>query len=494
MQILRWIILATLLFSGLTLAKKSGDFDEVERNAEQAVQKAGLPSLVIAIAKDGNIVYEHAFGYADVEARIPATVHTAYPLASATKPITATAMMALYQQKKIDLSMPVENYRPELRFHDSHGKTMPVSMLQLLSHTAGLGTYARIHYGDDIAKADSLDKEFQRYGVLVNPPGRIAEYSNLGYGLIGEIIERQSKKSFSSYIEKNVFRPLGMRDSFIDSPRKTSTKVASGYDTTLKRLPKLRNNTPGAGNAFASVHDLALFGMFHLDPDKNLHTPLTRNNVERMQRNPDPQAFQHYYGSSYYGLGWYIRENDNGHRVLWHEGGMPGASAIIKMLPEHGIVAVALTNRTDANDQTQAFADQLIKVLLPDYKPTPLNPVANYAPYSNQPQFLGRWAGKIIVDGAKLPSTLKLDSGGNGMIRYASTEAQIKAMVFGDSFISAFAGSLPTNGIAKDDKPFLLLKLVRTNNRLSGSVVAYSSPQRLDYLLPFAIELEQVQK
>lgn len=493
MQILRWIVVVTLLFAGCALAKKTNDFDEVARNAEQAVQKGNLPSLVVAIAKDGNIVYEHAFGYSDVEGRIPATVHTAYALASATKPITATAVMALYQQKKLDLSMPVENYQPALRFHDTAGKTMPVSMLQLLSHTAGLGTYARIYYGDDIAKADSLDIAFQRYGVLINPPGRISEYSNLGYGLIGEIIERQSKKKFSGYIEKTVFRPLGMHDSFIDSPRKTSTKVALAYDAASEKLPVLRNNTPGAGNAYASVHDLVLFGMFYLDPNRIPHSPLNRNNVKRMQRNADPQAFQHYYGPSYYGLGWYIRENDKGYRTLWHEGGMPGASTIIKMLPEHGIVAVVMTNRTDANDQTQAFANYLIKVLLPEYQPAPLNPVANYVSYSKQPEFLGRWAGKIIVDDTKLPCTLELDAEGNGIIRYANTQAHIKAMVFGDSFISAFAGNLPSKSIAKDDKPLLLLKLVRTKNHLSGSVVAYSSPQRLEYLLPFAIKLERAE-
>ncbi len=496
MQLRQWIVVATLLSAFSAQAKENHanvnhDFSEVERHAEQAVQK-DLPSLAVAIAKDGKIIYERAFGYADVDARVLATTNTAYPLASATKPITATALMALYQQQKLDLSAPVENYQPELRFRNAAGNAMPVNMLQLLSHTAGLGTYARIHYGDDIANADSLEREFRRYGVLVNAPGRVSEYSNLGYGLIGEIIERQSKQSFSSFVERSVFRPLGMQDAFIDSPGKRTTKIALAYDTASKRIPMLRNNTPAAGNAYASVHDLVQFGMFHLDPDAVAHPPLNRSNVERMQLNADPRAFQHYYGSSYYGLGWYVRSNDNGHRVLWHEGGMPGASTIIKLLPEQGIVVVVLSNRTDANDQTQVFADQLIKVILPDYQAAPLNPVANYVPYEKQPEFLGRWVGKITVDGIELPCTLELGADGSGKIRYSDTEAKIGAMVFGDSFISGFAGSLPSNDIPADTKPFLLLKLVHTQNRMSGSVVAYSSPQRLDFLLPFAIELERV--
>jgi CubicO group peptidase (beta-lactamase class C family) len=497
----RWFVFAAFLAAQPALSKSPYDFGEVESYAAQAVRKGTVPSLAIAIAKDGKIVYEHAFGFADVEAHIPATTHTAYSLASATKPITATALMALYERKRLSLSAPVETYLPSLRFRDAAGDDAQVNLLQLLSHTSGLGTYARIYYGDAIAHADSLDDEFRRYGVLVYPPGRVSEYSNLGYGLIGKVIELQAKQPLAKFMDLAVFRPLGMKNSFIDSPPGRAISVAVGYDLSSTRLPAFRNNTPGAGNAYASVHDMVRFGMFHLDPGSIAHPPLNRKDVGRMQANADPRAFQHYYGSAYYGLGWYVRPNDGGHRVVWHEGGMPGASTIIKMLPEQGIVAVVLSNRTDANDLTQALADQLIRVVLPDYRPAPLNPVASYIPYAGQPEFLGRWVGTITVDGVKLSCTLALESDGNGKIRYVdpakpqtANEGSLRAMVYGDSFVSGFPGRLPTRGIAANDAPFLLLKLVRTQNRLSGAIVAYSSPQRLDYLLPFAIELEREDK
>jgi CubicO group peptidase (beta-lactamase class C family) len=497
MRMTRWFVFAALLATQPALAKNPYDFSKVESDAAQAIKKGTVPSLAIAIARDGKIVYEHAFGYSDMEAHVPATTHTAYSLASATKPITATALMALHERSGISLSAPVETYVPALHFRDGAGNTAPVNLLQLLSHTSGLGTYARIYYGDAIAHADSLDDEFRRYGVLVDSPGRVSEYSNLGYGLIGEVIERQAKQPFADFVARAVFRPLGMKDSFIDTPSGQAISVAVGYDASLTRLPTFRNNTPGAGNAYASVHDLIRFGMFHLDPDSVDHPPLTREDVARMQANANPGAFQHYYGAAYYGLGWYVRPDDGGHRVVWHEGGMPGASTIIKMLPEQGIVAVVLSNRTEANDLTQALADQLIRAVLPDYRPAPLDPVASYVSYAAQPEFLGSWVGTITVDGVKLSCSLVLDSDGNGKIRYvdpakpqAVTEANIRAMVYGDSFVSGFPGRLPTSSIGANDAPLLLLKLVRTQNRLSGAIVAYSSPQRLDYLLPFAIELE----
>lgn len=501
MRMTEWFVFAVILAAQPALAKNPYDFGAVESHAARAVKDGTVPSLAIAIAKDGKIVYEHAFGYADMQAHIPATTHTAYSLASATKPITATALLALHERKGIDLSAPIETYVPTLRFHDAAGNAAPVNLLQLLSHTSGLGTYARIDYGDAIAHADSLDDEFRRYGVLVDAPGRVSEYSNLGYGLIGEVIERQSGQPFADFVDQAVFRPLGMKDSFVDAPSRRAISVAVGYDAASARLPAFRNNTPGAGNAYASVHDMVRFGMFHLDPGRVDHPPLNREDVARMQANADPRPFQHYYGAAYYGLGWYVRPDDGGHRIVWHEGGMPGASTIIKMLPEQGIVAVVLSNRTDANDLTQALADQLIQAVLPNYRPAPLDPVASYFPYTDQPAFLGRWVGTITVDGVKLSCTLVLDSSGNGKIRYvdpakpqAASEASLRAMVNGDSFVSGFPGRLPSRGIAASDAPLLLVKLVRTQNRLSGAIVAYSSPQRLDYLLPFAIELEREDK
>jgi CubicO group peptidase (beta-lactamase class C family) len=490
-----WCAWMNWFVAGTVLAAPAYDFGQVERTATQAVEQHTVPSLAIALAKDGKIVYEHAFGYADVEAKTPATTRTAYPLASATKPITATALMVLQEQRRLDISAPVGRYVPALQFRDVAGQEQSVTLLQLLSHTSGLGTYARIHYGDAIP-GPPLDAEFQRYGTLFHPPGRVAEYSNLGYGVIGRVIERQSKQSLSAFVDRAVFRPLGMRDSFIDTPEGRQVSMAAAYDAASARLPALYNNTPGAGNAYASVHDLMRFGMFHVAPDQAAHRVLSQASVERMQINADPAAFHHYYGAAYYGLGWYVRPNDGGHRVVWHEGGMPGASTIIKLIPEQGIVAVVLTNRTDANELTQTLADQLIRVVLPGFQPAPLNPVAGYVAYTGQPEFLGRWVGKITADGITRPCTLVLGADGNGVIRYSDgtareVESGLRAMVNGDSFVSGFPGRLPARDVAAGGAPLLLLKLVRTGNELAGTIVAYSSPQRLDYLLPFAIVLER---
>ncbi len=224
-----------------------------------------------------------------------------------------------------------------------------------------MATYAQIHYGDDIARAPAFARSVERYGVLVQPPGRVAEYSNLGYGLLGHIVEQRSGRRFGDYLERNVFEPLGMKDAFVDAPASADADVATPYDAQSQALPKLHNDTPGAGNVYASAEDLIRFAQFHLDPGGAKASVLSPESVRRMQQKTDPQALHHYYAGAYYGLGWYVRPDDGGQRLAWHEGGMPGASTIIKLLPERRIGVVVLANKTEVNAITQAAADDALR-------------------------------------------------------------------------------------------------------------------------------------
>jgi CubicO group peptidase (beta-lactamase class C family) len=485
------LVLMLLCFTACTaVAGEAYDFTAADKLAQSAITDGSTPSVAYAIARDGIILHEGVFGMADREAGRRATLRTAYPLASATKPITAAALMVLHERDGLDLGMPLREALPELQVRGEGAER--ITLAQLLSHTAGLGTYARIRYAAAVRSAPPLARDWAAHAYTVNEPGRISEYSNLGYGLLGEVLSRQARSSYADAVERLVFGPLGMDDAFIDVPRKDQTDVAVHYDASLVRLPPMRNNTPGAGNAHASARDLMKFAMLHAGATAD--SPLSPAGVAAMQaRRGD--AFHHYYGSAYYGLGWYVRQEGE-QRVVWHEGGMPGASSIIKLLPDQRIAVVVLGNRTDANALNQAIADALVRAVLPEYSAQPLDPVAGYAPLAGQPGFAGTWRGAVMVEGTRVESTLELAADGAGTFRYqapgqAPAESSVRAMVNGDSFISSLPGRLPSRDIAAADEPLLLLKLVRTGERFSGAVVAYSSLQRLEYLLPFPITLER---
>lgn len=489
----RWCRLLPLLCLavGPALAADRYDFSAVDQQAQKAISAGETPSIAFAIAKDGKILHSGAFGLADREAGRAATVHTAYPLASATKPITATALMVLHERQGLDLDATLRTTLPDLPVQGDGANA--ITLMHLLTHTSGLGTYARIRYGDRVAIAPPLLDDIRAYAVEVNRPGRIAEYSNLGYGLLGEVAARHAKRPFATVTRNLVFEPLGMRDAFVDTPREGQVDVAAHYDATLARLPPLRNNTPGAGNAYASATDLIRFAMLHAGATGK--HPLSAAGVAAMQSRHGT-AFHHYYGDAYYGLGWYVRQQRDGQRMVWHEGGMPGASSIIQLLPAERIAVVVLGNRTDANVLTQSIANELIRAVMPNQVAPSLDPVAGYAPLSGQPGFAGTWRGVIRVDGQEVESSLVLAADGAGTFRYGvpgqtPAETSIRAMVNGDSLISALPGRLPSRDIGPADEPLLLLKLVRDGDRITGAVVAYSSLNRLEYLLPFAIRLQR---
>jgi CubicO group peptidase (beta-lactamase class C family) len=478
-----------LAFAGIAQAQSDARFAALERSATAAIDAGRAPSLAVAVIADGRVVYEHAFGYADVAARRAATVDTAYALASASKPITATAVLQLAERGRVDLDAPASRYLGPLKLQSPVRRGAAPSVRQLLSHTAGLPTYAQLYYGEDIAAAPTFARSVARYGVLVQPPGRVAEYSNLGYGLLGAIVERRSGRRFGDYLQRNVFAPLGMDHAFVGTPATPDADVAVGYDLQDRPLPSLYNDTPGAGNVHASARDLIRFARFHLDP-ASAASVMSASGVQRMQRNADPGALQHCYGNSDYGLGWYVRDDDGGQRVVWHEGGMPGASTIIKLLPARNVGVVVLANKAEINDLTQALADEALRALVPGYAPGPLDPTANYSPYAAQPTFLGDWQGEVHLGSRRVQCRLDFGKDGTVRIEYAgpqgkSVSALFKGIVYGDSFVGAAPLSLPLAGQRGADAPLLLVKLLRSGDVLQGALVAYAAPARLDYLLPF---------
>lgn len=470
-------------------------FRAVDELAYSLVDDDTLPSVAFAVARDGEILHEGAFGLADRERGVRATTRTPYALASATKPITATALVRLLGDAPGALDVPVAQALPGLRLGGAPAGAP--TLAQLLTHTGGLGTYARIRYGDDIANTPSVVDTAARFGVLVNPPGRIAEYSNLGYGLLGEVVAARHGTPFGTALRDLVFAPLGMDDAYVDVPGPDQNAPAVHYDASLSPLPPLRNDTPGAGNVYASVHDMIRFASMHAG--RCTDTPLGCAQVERM-RERHGDAWHHYYGDAHYGFGWYVRD-DAGHPSAWHEGGMPGASTLVQVLPDQHVAVVVMTNRSDANDKVQAIAAALMRAAVMQFEPEPFDPTEGYELASisrARPNFFGVWTGPLVVGDHALDCRLDISPAGQHL---RCTEGE-KAWIDGGfggvirkgerlrSFVSALPGQLPVPELAGKE-PLLLVKLVREGEEMRGAIVAYVDQSRLEYLLPFPIVLRR---
>jgi CubicO group peptidase (beta-lactamase class C family) len=271
---------------------------------------SGVPSIAIAVVYRGRIVWEEAFGVSDREQNIIATPHTSYYLASISKTITATALLGLVEQGKVNLDQPVNDYLRTVKVSSPMWDVSKATVRRVANHTAGFATYDRDCLVSDHSCVASAADAIRRYGVIVWPPDDQFDYSNLDYGILGEVVAEASNASLPAYLQRAVFKPLGMTGCFLDTELAHRSLAAARYDSSLPflRTPSKRSTAPGASSIYCSVHDLALFGMFHLKDhlasQKNI---LSDGSIGQMQVPSFASGDE-----SQYGLSWWVQENLNG--------------------------------------------------------------------------------------------------------------------------------------------------------------------------------------
>src|SRR5689334_21690326 len=170
----------------------------------QLVERA-LPSLAVAVARDGVILWEEGFGWADRANRIPATPHTLYSLASISKPITTTGLMILHERGLLDLDHPIDDYLGDAKLTARVGRGADATVRRVSHHTAGLPLHCRFFYADQPRRPPPFDETIRRYANLISAPGERQQYSNLGYGLLDYVIARLSGQSYADFMRREVF-------------------------------------------------------------------------------------------------------------------------------------------------------------------------------------------------------------------------------------------------------------------------------------------------
>jgi len=493
-------VAAAMFSTGLFFSSVAQELGLIERKIDSIITQGKIPSIAIGIFKEGKTVYGKAFGYADIEKGIRSTVKTPYQLASLTKPITATAIMKMHQLGIIDLDDHISKFIPVQKVDSTFRDP---TIRQVLNHTAGLGTYFDLNYADEEIKPQTFLDAWNTYGMVFQQPGEVSEYSNLGYGLLDYIIDLKINEGYGAYLKSEIFAALEMKNTFViesDSPEFST--VAKKYGPKREELPFIQNNMPGAGNVAASIEDLLKFGAFHLQlTEKNI---LSSAHLQNMQQYREPDALFHYYEDTYYGLGWYVRDSDKGQKVVWHEGGMMGASTVLKLFPKEKM-AIALLTNTYAPSLLREITDSLVTEFIPKYEPTPLNEIANYQPVAKDSSFLGIWKGTIQVEGQAIPFSLNItendseiqyiDFGFSSFLTgYQPIPVSSKLLMgigYKNYFLGTGVGNLPAKGIRKEFPHFLSLKLNRKGNQLIGTVVNLAAAQREYYARPYAISLKK---
>ena len=188
-----------------------------------------IPGLSIAVVVDGALVWSRGYGTADLENHVPATATTAYRVASIGKTMTATAVMQLVEQGRIDLDAPVQTYCPAFP-----EKRWAVTSRHLLGHTSGIRHYGgpneeaelfnTVHY-DSVIEALDIFKD----DPLLFEPGTAHQYSSFGYNVLGCVIEGASGQDFRTYLREHVFEPAGMASTRLASASGAASVLRERY-------------------------------------------------------------------------------------------------------------------------------------------------------------------------------------------------------------------------------------------------------------------------
>ncbi|UAY55658.1 serine hydrolase domain-containing protein [Arachidicoccus terrestris] len=350
------IILASLLAVCILGAKAQGLKGKVARLDAYFSAKAAQHAFngVILVAEGPNIIYQKAFGYADFGTGRLNTAHSRFPIASITKLLTATAVLQLQDRGLLNIEDPVQKYLPDFPYPC-------VTIQQLLTHTSGLpgwdDVFAQVakKYLDSIfTNADVVSQYAKAHANLAFKPGTAHIYNNVNSVFAALIIKKVSGISYESYMQKNIFEPAGMKDTFI--PKITFYNYDSIEKKNLSRLYVThlfndqkeaadtmrdtkkywhRYNFRGFGEIVTTAYDLFLFNQALLNGKLLKPETLKASQTAIHLTGGQPTRM---------GLGWQVEQDSVLGKIAGHGGGITGLSTGVLYQFHKQRLAVVLDN------------------------------------------------------------------------------------------------------------------------------------------------------
>ena len=356
------------LHSGFEGQKQTQGYGEAiqkfEHYAEKKMQIDKIPGLSIGFMKD-DFTWAQGFGYTDLENKVKAKPQSSYRMASVSKTFTALAVLKLVEEGKIDLDQEVQTFVPYFP-----EKKWPVTVRQLLGHLGGISHYKDYdkegHFKNHMntEQALSVFKDFE----LVAEPGTKYSYSSYGFNLLGAVIEEASNQSYGDFIQENIFKPLGMSDSIMDSPEDIIPHRVRGYRLINGEIKNSEfvdiSSRFAAGGTRSTVIDLLKYGKGICE--RKVLKPETWEAVFTSMATEEGQF-------TGYGMGWRVAPL-KGHFRVGHSGSQPETRTHLLIFPNENFVLAVGTNleRADLSPYVNTLCELVLnedlnsKAFVPD--------------------------------------------------------------------------------------------------------------------------------
>ncbi|MBN2729148.1 MAG: beta-lactamase family protein [Bacteroidales bacterium] len=233
---------------------------ELNKRILRMMKSAQVQGLSIAIVDSSGMIWHKGYGYKDVKEKIPVDSKTIFCVGSISKLFTSIAIMQLYEQGKLDIHKPVRQYIPEFKPLGSDDFLDEITIKSILMHQSGLPSDNLAMFFTEKPFSAQNCIEYLNTHYTCTKPYIIMSYSNIGYGLLGAIVERVSMQDFNEYIRQHITHPLKMYNSSFKQESHIKTHLSKQYLKKNKEYcePHIGELMP-AGGFYTNMEDLSLF-------------------------------------------------------------------------------------------------------------------------------------------------------------------------------------------------------------------------------------------
>ena len=414
---------------------------EIDSTYTTLLKRNKVTGTSIAIVDNGEIVYATGYGFSDLENKRKADANTIYGIGSITKTFTALSIMQLQEQEKLRVTNSIKDYLTDLKIENPFNDGNQIYINDILSHTSGLPSdIANGFFVDNPPTISWVIKELNKQR-LISPRRYISAYSNVGYGLLGEVISRVSGLSYGDYLRQNIFTPLNMTSSSIGYELDNTSKTYNGNKETVE--PTVRD--VAAGFISSNVIDMSNFiSMLIGDGSFKSNQIISSNSIVDMESDQltnvsltQPFAYGYALMIDSIKIKNHKKKDSTIVSIIGHGGDTHAFHADFAYIPEQKVGAVVLTN--SVNGRSMSEASKLLKIYLERSKDIEVDldyitPISYKGITAKDDEIFGKYnLGQLIFD-VKDINKIKFKQGPVKAILYKKTNSNnysLKVWVFG---------------------------------------------------------------
>lgn len=316
-----------------------------EKSVHQVMRKHHLPALAIALVDENGIIYREAFGLTDIENNTAASTKSVFKIWSVAKVFTAIEIFREVEEGLVDLSLPITQYLPEFNIKSRYNHEGSVTLKSILAHRSGLPRNKCVTIPDatvDIHFLERFEKSISDC-FMAFPVGYRYKYSNLGYDLLGRVIEKNRNEGFAGFMRDHLLYDLGMKNScFSAGDLSDPGKLAKGYEYYKRKYyPMVQSDISSipSGNLYSTIEDLSAFLNSVINDEVfNDKETMSQMFTDHYSKKADPERM---------GLGWKTTKLYGNELLIWHDGGpAEGTGALVAVLPHKKLGIAIIGNAT----------------------------------------------------------------------------------------------------------------------------------------------------